>query len=1140
MFTELVKLNTTDQNSEEHSERKEMIPFPALLLRLEAAATSYELFPPDSIRRTYLTICSALGPFEPDLQQPVLDGSVVALTSYMEAVSEYMKTRSRFSTRALQVLLKACIQRIQEEASTFFKIHHKNKTSGVWREVAVRIELALASLHADMLDEARRQEEPGESFFLLQGATQLNSTNSGTVYYLERGDESGFILSQKRGLRYLLRGRCEITGASTPGTSADGADAIRLLVWPYEGADPIPVEVSGENARDGKCWKVLSSKVSDIPSTAADYAALYAAVNKMAYLAARSGTIVPKTMTRALGWHEVGGERLWLRTNGAITKDGLLYDAPVEARCPAGWPQRLPDPAEGDLPLPDIADGSVLFDLLGFFQEELCYFPIAALGTGAVLMLPASRKKAGRLDWTLELFGRSGYHKTTFVNHLLGMLYGAGYRYYSPTQVSDGAAKDTILGLNEARSRLVSHLYLDIDYQLHPGMPGYEEQQRRRKDLLVGDGNLAGGGNKLRRDGGLDERSAASGMLCRTGESDPHIYSVPNKNESSDARACTFKLYGNSREHTALRKERSDRLHAMRAHLHKIGILWVQWLASMENNTILQHYERSLQQACQQIEEMRKSMQAVHAHDRTSRQLEDMLIGLSFFAEFLRTADGNEVLDGTAVADSILASIPGLIYDRLAAAEQLALSYIRQRGGITEEAALLSQMRDALRTALTKARAHLQVAGSVLPSQRQLPEGCSLNSVGYSQTSTKNGDWRPGIVHLGYIHKRSQLCLFPEAVYMILKEAIKTCPAEQQCWEVLNRVGALEKGEGKNYLKKVRVLGKGERYLVIKSQWLFGDFSAEAPDEGSEAAECSTESSPPPFPAYWKDCSVAEHPMSTALHNSSMPPADQALWWSATLKQYFEAGETLAFSVKEHTQQVSPRDFPLLLRYAYEQQDIELIKSIALVFGITHLVGHTEQAKVSKEAQSNKRSSASPAQPLNSAAESLPEKEPRVLPPDLETTREMTYIEGRQLFTLSSRAIEILDYWDSLHQTRSGVIIRAPRTDEHKRAAQQLANVGATNEQIKLVKDDMESDSFWRGKLRLRHIAENFANRLALLLSLASQSDLPQSRKERLAGYVPDDTAAPVVPPYSDTGGMRRPTRKKKKEEGVREKAVSS
>src|SRR5581483_11765857 len=317
MFTELVQQSATDPNLEEHSEKRDMIPFPAVLLRLETAATSYEIFPPDSIRRTYLTICSALGPFASDLQQPMLDGIVVALASYMEAVAEqvqYMKTRAlRVSAKALQVLFKACIQRMQDEVYTCLKTHLaiKSKASGVWREVAVRLELALSALHTDMLDEASRQEEPGEAFFLLSGATQLNSTNSGTVYYLERGDESGLILSQKRGMRYLLRGRCEITGASTPGTSADGTDAIRLLVWPHEGAEPIPVEVSGENARDGKCWKVLSTKVSDIPSTAADYAALYAAVNKMAYLASRAGKIVPKTMTRTLGWHEVGGERLW-------------------------------------------------------------------------------------------------------------------------------------------------------------------------------------------------------------------------------------------------------------------------------------------------------------------------------------------------------------------------------------------------------------------------------------------------------------------------------------------------------------------------------------------------------------------------------------------------------------------------------------------------------------------------------------------------------------------------------------------------------------------------------------------------------------------------------------------------------------
>src|SRR5581483_10480033 len=138
MFTELVQQSATDPNLEEHSEKRDMIPFPAVLLRLETAATSYEIFPPDSIRRTYLTICSALGPFASDLQQPMLDGIVVALASYMEAVAE-------------QVLFKACIQRMQDEVYTCLKTHLaiKSKASGVWREVAVRLELALSALHTD-------------------------------------------------------------------------------------------------------------------------------------------------------------------------------------------------------------------------------------------------------------------------------------------------------------------------------------------------------------------------------------------------------------------------------------------------------------------------------------------------------------------------------------------------------------------------------------------------------------------------------------------------------------------------------------------------------------------------------------------------------------------------------------------------------------------------------------------------------------------------------------------------------------------------------------------------------------------------------------------------------------------------------
>src|SRR6185437_16605045 len=104
----------------------------------------------------------------------------------------------------------------------------------------------------------------------------------------------------------------------------------------------------------------------------------------------------------------------------------------------------------------------------------------------------------------------------------------------------------------------------------------YELSMERRLESLGKTRNKAGGGEKGRSHGdGSDTRPDAGGLLIRTGEADPHEYSIAKTDdESTDAGACTFKYFGDSTIHREARVERSKAIEKQRRHLLGLGVLW--------------------------------------------------------------------------------------------------------------------------------------------------------------------------------------------------------------------------------------------------------------------------------------------------------------------------------------------------------------------------------------------------------------------------------------------------------------------------------------------------------------------------------------------------------------------------------------
>jgi hypothetical protein len=579
----------------------------------------------------------------------------------------------------------------------------------------------------------------------------------------------------------------------------------------------------------------------DLPGDERDSLLAYKAISAHATREVLAGRLVRQLCVGSFGWHDYQGKKYNARANGCIDADGLHYgaSAPLAVQAPEGAAQRLPELC--DITLEDI-DGQALLDLLNFWQEEgPRYFPLAMLFACSRIMLP-DIKDAGRVEWQLELFARTQTCKTAIINYFFTTFFGE-YMHNTATEMTDSKQGDSGVGAIYKEARLHGVAYMDIDYSKKPGHPLYEKYMERRLASLGKTRNKAGGGERGRMRGeGSEMRPSGGGLLVRTGEADPHEYSIAEcDDESTDAGACTFKYYGVLSEDAIVRKKRSEAIEAQRSHLHGIGILWTQWLARLDAEAVQERYQAVMREGDNRIAELANKGGYTHFHARTFELLRDMYTGAMFFLQFLSECE--DIVGAEEIIAFISEHLDSFLNERLAESEQLALNYQENRGGATQQDSLARKIRDTIYNEIHAGHVHLVNRDNRMPGDDDMPDGWTATpDAGYSEIEADGTSYRAGGVRIGIITP-NYLYIPAKDFHPFLQKRLKTCPSKLDCQRALEQAGALiteQAGEKKYYT--VHLGRGGSRYIKLLADFIYGD-DEEGPggDHDEDAAKAIPE-----------------------------------------------------------------------------------------------------------------------------------------------------------------------------------------------------------------------------------------------------------------------------------------------------------
>ncbi len=835
--------------------------------------------------------------------------------------------------------LRAMLARLQRAARRAGLLMQTASIEIAWREALQSLERAIARAPRQAEQGAENAREPGAA---PGGAAPLVSVAAGDIYLTPEG----FYLQSARRGRLLLGAPVRVLRV------ARGAgNALYLLeVCPPEGA-PVRISASLRAMKEGTCWTELDTLVSPLPVSESDCASVCSAIRA---LAKTQGEVQAIRRVPALAWQEHEGRRYWVAVNGAISAERVYTgdSAPLRADMPPDYPQTLP---EVELPAPSAAP---LATLLDFWAPEESLFSVAMLGACAEVSKPARLASSGRLNWQLEIFGQSNWHKTTFINHTLGAFFGAGYTYDTPAQIAEGLAKDTGIGLTRLRASLAYHAYLDIDMNAHPGAPDYDRQQERRLALLNADGNAARGGAKSNREGDLLERPTPGGLMLRAGECSPYDYTVARHAESADARAMTFLLVGDHQGGKARRLAYSIALTRERALLHSLSIAWRQYLARQEDSALIDREITDRARLAVMIDHA-EAREGANIHDRARGQLQDVGAGILEYARFLRSG---AIIQGAEIAERLLTLLPELIAERVSHAARLAARHAE--GGATPEESQAEQALHAIRS-LLYTHAHLLGRSGGAPEEEELA-GRHASLIGWRVIG---GELRPQGVAIGWIDS-GRVYLIPSVLCDLLQDRARLAISAQRLREMLEATGAAisstQKGKHKGMVKRgpmgaVRCLalrldallpptsqGEPEEAEAGEGAEIAGEI-AQAPTtheppeqevQAPEIAQAPTSNEPgaatvtPPWYVGkpWYDARRADGAASQALEWAcpSIPVAAQ--WLTTTVKEAFTTGAPLA-GVTMNGRAVSPDRFLTLLRQAYAENGRGMLAYLARSVG---------------------------------------------------------------------------------------------------------------------------------------------------------------------------------------------------------------
>ena len=675
-------------------------------------------------------------------------------------------------------------------------------------------------------------------------AGRLCSSPSGDLYYSQ---STGYLCKRGKRWRILLSARTEFERYA----SGDDPDEPQAFIEahfyiPETEIKAGTVLLSRPKAKDLKCWQNLEGQIVELPGDEKDSLLTYKAISAHATILVQRKQIVLQKCVRSFGWHSFQDHWFNVRVNGCIGAESILYGnlAPMTVKAPKSVLQRLPERSEIEQ---SQIDGAVFLSLLNFWKEDnYLFFPLAALFGCARIMLPHI-EDAGRVDWQLENFGKTGFHKTTAINFFLATFFG-DYHYNSPTEITDSKLGDTGVGKVWKEARLQGVAYMDVDYRYKPGQDEesrkYELSMERRLESLGKTRNKAGGGEKGRSHGdGSDTRPDAGGLLIRTGEADPHEYSIAKTDdESTDAGACTFKYFGDSTIHREARVERSKAIEKQRRHLLGLGVLWTQWLARMTPERARELFSNFTELAEKRIERRAKAAGYTHVHQRTYNYLRDMLVGYAFFSTFLADC-AEQITSARAIRAHISTHLDAFLDDRLLAAETLALNYLEHRGGATTQDSLARRIGNAFYQEIKNGHIHL-VSGKakdasetdpsgLMPVAADMPDGFeAYPHAGYMPVEADGERYKPGGSQIGII-TRSVVYISGKDFHDFLKKKVKNCPAKLDCLKALEHAGAIhpamEAGK-KRYTSKFKGQA-GPRYIPIDAWLIYGEEEDTPPSE---------------------------------------------------------------------------------------------------------------------------------------------------------------------------------------------------------------------------------------------------------------------------------------------------------------------
>lgn len=452
--------------------------------------------------------------------------------------------------------------------------------------------------------------------------------------------------------------------------------------------------------------------------------------------------------------------------------------------------------------------------------------------------------EAGIVDWQLEMFGKTLFNKTTVTNWMFAVFFG-DYWHGSPTEITDRKVGDTGPGLIWKEARLHGVAYMDIDYSAKPvEVSRLTLLMERRLESLGKTRNKATAGEKGKRYGeGSETRPDGGGLLVRTGENDPHEYTIKQTDsESTDAAAVTYKFYGDSFKHMEARKARSEWIKEQRAELCGLGILWTQWLARQDADFVNALFTECKKKVRELVSTRAQEGGYTQVHIRASNALEDMLIGCLFFLTFLEQ-QADEIQGALDIYSYVEKQLDGFINDRLSAAHNLALAYQENRGGATQSESLARQIGKAIYYAVTHQNAHFENEAGQMPGSADMPAGKSAEPhAGYKEIRVESGEYQAGGVLLGVITP-AYLYLSPQDLMPILEQRIKNCPARLVCCRALEEAKALvTKEDATRKYYTVRLERGGEHYFKVPTWLVYGDEEDEHQNtEHQEDTEQNTE-----------------------------------------------------------------------------------------------------------------------------------------------------------------------------------------------------------------------------------------------------------------------------------------------------------